>query len=74
MSVKKELEVVCRALYRDQDYFFSWQANIAMAMLDETMMEFGYQKPELRDVLLRVVNKGAKRFLYQLINESIPTT
>jgi len=35
MDVKKELNVLCKALKKDKGYYYGWQANIAMAFFDE---------------------------------------
>ena len=67
MSIKKEIGVLCRALKKDQPYYWSWQSNIAMAFYDE-MLRRGYNLPDLRDIS----NKAAINFL-DLLMRSKPS-
>ncbi len=60
MSVKKELDVIRKALKTDGDYRYGWQANIAMSFFDESKrsgLKVGTKK------LHEVCNKAADNFL-----------
>lgn len=62
MDVKKELDVVRKALKEDEGYYFSWQSNIAMAFVDACHREgIGHSK------LHAAANTAAKNFLNLLI-------
>lgn len=59
-SIKKELDVLRKALKKDKDYYFSWQSNIAMAFYDED------KRNKVRinsDILYIICNNAAKNFL-----------
>lgn len=64
MDVKKELDVVRKALKDDKSYYFSWQSNIAMAFVDEC-----YRKGISHGKLHEVANDAAKNFLDMLIKD-----
>lgn len=70
-SLKEAVEVLCKALKEDEDYYRSWSANIAMAFKDEYIK--AYDKSPLTwetDLDLHVVaNNAADNFLKQLINK-----
>lgn len=34
-NISKEIEVLVAALKNDKDYYYSWQANIAMSIVDQ---------------------------------------
>ena len=55
-ELSKAVKVLCKALNTDEDYRRSWQANIAMAFVDEH--DHG-EHQSLHDV----ANNGAERFL-----------
>ena len=69
-KVKEAVETLCAALKEDAGYYYSWQANIAMAFKDE----YGraYEKSPIMwetDLDLHTVaNTAADNFLKQLIN------
>jgi plasmid maintenance system killer protein len=73
MSLKKELDVVCKALIVDPGYYYSWQANIAMAFKDEWERQFIYKDSNVEsissDFIHKVSNQAAKNFLNLLIRE-----
>lgn len=58
-----------KALSGDQSegsYYYSWQANIAMAFYDEYRREMG-GSPNINVILLEISNNAAKNFLNSLI-------
>jgi len=64
-GVKKEMDVIRKAMKTDKGYYMGWQANIAMAFCDE-MERSGYRLPELN----KIANKAAVNFLNLLIKHS----
>lgn len=64
MSIRKELDVVCKALREDKELYNSWQANIAMSFFDEFNSTDKEGTP-----IMEIANKGAKNFLDMLIKE-----
>jgi hypothetical protein len=61
------IEKLVKALKEDENYYFGWQANIAMAFFDE-MNRKAKRKPSRED-LLKISNQAAKNFLNLLIGE-----
>jgi hypothetical protein len=47
-------------MLEDEDYFYSWQANIAMKFIDEYNRHEGYVN---RKHLHKIANQAAKNFL-----------
>lgn len=69
LGIKKEVDVLCKALKEDEGYFISWQANIAMAFKDEyerTMNELNTHYNH--DIIHLIANRAAKNFLNLLIS------
>lgn len=76
MTIKEAVKVLCKALREDPEYYYGWQANIAMAYKDETKSspEAGKTLPIGTIVMSweechEVANKAAKRFLNTLIHQ-----
>lgn len=68
IGIKKELDVIRRALREDEEYYYGWQANIAMSFVDEYLKVFAADDI-LKDDLYGVANAAAKNFLDRLIKE-----
>lgn len=69
-KVKEAVETLCAALKEDAGYYYSWQANIAMAFKDEFWRTCStHQHLDLMDdeSLHIIANKGADNFLKQLM-------
>lgn len=71
-DVPHAVSVLCKALHEDPEFFYGWQANIAMNFVDEAIRqdptEFqGERKKWLQDV----ANEAAKNFLNILIKPTI---
>ena len=69
-GIKKEVDVLRNALKESDSYYYSWQANIAMAFVDEwqrTAEKGGL--PVTRESIHEIANKAAKNFLNLLIRE-----
>jgi len=64
MDIKKEFDVVAKALREDESFYYGWQSNIAMAFVD-VLTNAGYDFPD-RNIL---ANRAAKNFLDLLIKE-----
>ncbi|MCK4359793.1 MAG: hypothetical protein KAW92_13840 [Candidatus Cloacimonetes bacterium] len=64
MNVKKELDVVRKALKDDEGYYIGWQSNIAMAFVDEC-----HRKGIRHGKLHEAANTAAKNFLNLLIKD-----
>ena len=62
-ETKQAVETLCKALREDSDYYYSWQANIAMQFKDE-MGRGGY---EVDEQVHEIANDAAKAFLDLLI-------
>jgi hypothetical protein len=65
------MDALVRELTKDEDYFITWQSNLAMAFYD-TAQEKGLDVP--KDVLQEVSNDAARRFLDQLIYTTKPSS
>lgn len=59
---------LCERLKKDKDYYYSWQANIAMAFQDEFRKEFPASSTGYLFDLHKISNEAAKYFLNNLIN------
>ena len=59
--------IVCKELRSSNSYYYGWQSNIAMCMLDEYNREMKIRCPEAPVMDLRgCFNEGAMNFLNQL--------
>lgn len=73
-SLKEAIEVLCNALREDKSegsYYYSWQANIAMSILDEynrQSKDMDYEEKRSLD-MYKICNEGAKNFLNLLISK-----
>lgn len=61
-SVADAMKVVIEALKTDPEYYYSWQANIAMAFQDE-FHRHGLIDPPSNEELHTIANTAAKEFL-----------
>lgn len=59
-GIKKEIDVLRKAL-KDPGYYYSWQANIAMAFKDEYSRN--KKKYKNRQDIHEIANNAAKNFL-----------
>lgn len=69
-KTKEAVETLCAALKEDKDYYYSWQANIAMAFYDEYFKLYSieaFSSKELKEIT-GIANKAADNFLKLLIN------
>lgn len=70
-KLKNAIKTLCAALEEDKSegsYYYSWQANIAMAFMDETdrrQMNFG-KGLDWKEKLHEAANQAAKNFLDNL--------
>ena len=58
---RKLFNEFAKQLRKDSEYYYSWQANIAMAFKDE--YDSCDKKYKNRQDIHEIANKGAKRFL-----------
>lgn len=68
------LSTLCKYLREDKDYFYSWQANIAVAFQDEYQRQYEDANGKILDAekditppIHEVANEAAKNFLNLLI-------
>jgi hypothetical protein len=66
MKIQKAAETLCKALREDQGYYYSYQANIAVAFQDEAYRQ---KSRDSRKKLHEISNQAAKNFLNLLIRE-----
>ena len=66
MDFLEAFDIITKQLREDPSYYYSWQANIAVAFQD-TLRLAGYQFPELH----KLSNDSAKRFIDLLISKSV---
>lgn len=75
-SLEESVEVLCKALSEDEDYYRSWLANIAMSFYDEFYNNLYLSVKGLEDGIIGlptkehisiIANKAADNFLKQLI-------
>jgi hypothetical protein len=64
-GIKKEMDVLRKALKEDEGYYISWKANIAMAFKDE--YDRNTKKYKNKNDIHEIANKAAKNFLNILI-------
>jgi hypothetical protein len=68
--IKKEVDVLIKALENDPAYYYTWQANIAMAVKDEWLrMVDNVEMPSTYEHIHDLSNRAAKNFLNLLINQ-----
>lgn len=60
--IPQALHVIVEALREHRDYYAGWQANIAMAFVNE-LESAGYRLPNVH----KIANKAADNFLTQLM-------
>lgn len=61
MDCKEAMDVVTKALREDPGYYIGWQANIAMAFIDEYKRRLGMERTT--EILHEIANQAAKNFL-----------
>ncbi len=60
VGIKKEIDVLKKTLKKDEDYYYSWQSNIAMAFYDQAKRnKVKISSPKLHEIS----NSAAKNFL-----------
>ena len=69
ISLPYAIDKLTDALMTDADYRRSWQANIAMAFYDAYQEEYGVTINKGSEVVHKIANNGAKRFLDNLIRD-----
>jgi len=69
MTLKKEMDSICKALKEDEGYRIAWESNIAMAFKDEWSRHFKYNEaPSGRfEDIHKIANNAAKNFISNLI-------
>ena len=65
MLTKWAVRYLCRQLKKDQGYYISWQANIAMAFKDRYFSRTKRYKNHTD--IHNIANDAAKDFLYNLM-------
>ena len=65
-KLKEAVEVLCKALREDEDYYRSWKDNIAMSFYDECVKQ-RCDSDETSEDLMNIANNAADNFLKQLI-------
>ena len=65
MTTKEAIQHLSKELTSDEEYWYTWQANIACAFYDELAAR-GYRIPDQNEI----TNAAAKRFLENLIRHS----
>ena len=69
-GIKKEVDVLRKALATDEGYFYSWQANIAVQFQDEWQRSAnGGGLPCTAEQIHKISNDAAKNFLNLLIKD-----
>jgi len=66
-KTEKAVKNLCSALKKDKDYYYSWQANIAMAFKDEHYRQKSKKSYMNQEDIHNVANEAAKNFLNLLI-------
>ena len=70
-EISNAIKVLSDALNSDHQYFYSWQANIAMAFQDEFNRELRENSDVLsKETLHRISNMAAVNFLALLSREA----
>lgn len=65
MTTKEAVDKLRAELKADQQYYYAWQSNIAMAMMDE-LHRRGYRLPGEHEM----ANEAAKSFLSNLLRDT----
>jgi len=65
-KLEEAIKNLCSALKKDEDYYYSWQSNIAMAFQDEYNRNSKKYKNSVD--IHTISNNAAKYFLDLLIN------
>lgn len=65
VTLERSIQKLGSELKEDPEYFYAWQANIAMAFFDEYRRN--NKKYKNRDDLLKISNEAAKNFLSLII-------
>lgn len=65
-TVQLAVETLTKALKEDPEYYYGWQANIAMQVQDEYTRKWGNETPV---DIHAISNEAAKRFLDLLIGQ-----
>lgn len=76
IELKDAVQTLCDALMEDKSegsYYYSWQANIAMAFRDEYERVNPNMQDGNKEVLHRIANNAAKNFLDLLCRPLIQT-
>lgn len=67
ITTKEAVEQLIKALKEDPEYYYSWQANIAMSFQDEYSKRFKgqtlYPEGETPAIIAEIANEAAKNFL-----------
>lgn len=66
-KLKEAVEVLCKALKEDNDYYRSWSSNIAMSFKDEFRRLIGDLVDPDEEQIHVVANNAADNFLKELI-------
>lgn len=66
-NIRDAIKILTKALREDPDYFYTWQANIAMAFKDEIYMNPAHFADEFD--FHTISNTAAKNFLNLLCNQ-----
>jgi hypothetical protein len=71
LEITKAIKVLADAMNSDHQYFYAWQANIAMAFQDEFNRELKENSDILsKETLHRISNMAAVNFLALLSREA----
>jgi hypothetical protein len=65
-KLKQSIEILCEELRNDPSYFYSWQANIAVAFQDAYHRELTVHT---RETIHKISNEAATEFLNILIKK-----
>lgn len=65
MELKDAVIKLKEELKKDEGYYYSWQANIAMAFKDEYIRKMGGTSSNVHDI----ANQAARNFLDLLISQ-----
>ncbi len=69
MKLSKAVKIVTKAIEQDPDFRMGYQANIAMAFVDECKDTVGFEDMPY-DILHQAANKAADRFLTNWCSDS----
>jgi len=67
-KTEQAVKHLCEKLSEDEDFYYGWQSNIAMAFLDEYTALV--DNPNITEIH-KLANKAAKRFLDNLIYSTL---